>query len=192
MRKSEYNRTQDFYRAKSAKERLYYSAGIPSTAWGNFSETVLFQLIMYNENQILPSEQEQWYKKFKTTNEFNKPYLIFIGGLEDDHLPNLIAYDLMKLALANDHLVQITNSDSCGREGYDEENPKNESVFMLHNLFTDCTNGRVQHVRDWIVRHEADFRIITLGGDPSVFIKRCKVKPNVLLYVTGNKVKTRV
>ena len=196
MRRNEYNRTQDFYRAKTHKEIYYYSAGIPSTAWNTFSGKVRFCLTMYNDKQISPEEQQKWYEKFKTDIiEYAKPYLILIGGIEDDHLSNLLSYELMKVALDNGQKIQITDAEEIKKElriKKDEQITGNETILMLNNVYLECTDERIQTVRDWIYRHKEDFRVIALGGDPSKFIKRCRVKPNVLLYVDSVNVQTRV
>lgn len=189
MRKSEYNRTTDFYRANTPLEKLYYSAGIPSMAWKKFSKKTLFQLMLYNNNQISPEEQGQWYDKFTTNaSEFDKAYLVLIGSMEDDHKARLLSYELMKTALKDtNHRIQITNA-----EAVKEEIVRDETVFMLYNVFLDCTKDRVQDIRDWIIKHEDSFRVVAVGGDPSIFIKQCKIKPNVLLYINGIKIQTRV
>lgn len=119
--------------------------------------------------------QEEWWPEILSGALFGDPFLVFLGTLEpNDELACRYAYEVMKAALRKDLRVQITNAARI-----DKEETDGETVFMLHNVFKEANNYRLQCIRDWITVHEDCFRIVVMAGlDPYQLSKLIHIKPH--------------
>lgn len=188
MRKNK--RSADFYRITSEKEALYYSAEIPSYAWGRFQDNIKFLPIMGSETdsqiKISESKQIEIFKNLQEGNYFNNPYLVYLSS-PDLELANRISFEIMKLALAKSKIVQITNAADIKQEKIFEEN-----IFLLTNVFTECTTERIQDIRDWVTKHEDCFRLVSIAGScPYAIDKRLKLKPHLMFHITKDVIKIK-
>ncbi len=186
MRKYKQHRTADFYKAKTPKEKLFYSGGIPSENWLDFKENFNFIYMGDKKEKITQSQQHQNWSY--DVLDFSQPYLIIIGGVDYDKLALSLSYELMKKALCSIknqdkynktyHRIQITDASLIK-----EEKVEDEDVLMLINVFSECTIDRIQSIRDWVYKHKEYYRLIAMTGNPFIFSKKCGLKPNMLLYV---------
>lgn len=172
-------RTADYHRAKTLKERLYYGAGIPSTAWAPpATKPPKFKMFNVTDSPVSPKTQDEWFDRVWKGEMFSLPYLILLASDHDDDRAVSYGYDLMKIALDKGFRIHVTESSRVP-----EDVCKEEQVFMLINLHEDATPERVQMVRDWAYRHEADFRIVCAAGDPAVLTKKLRLKFNAIFYM---------
>jgi hypothetical protein len=178
MRYEEY-KTADSYRIVTHQDALFYAAGIPYLYWRPFKETPFFLPINGNEGY----DQASKFKKLQNSDKiFKKSHLVFVGA-EDEDSAFLVVYEWMKRALSYDLKVQITDSACINKEVYTDE-----TVFMLINVFHQCTTERLQSIRDWSYRHKDCFRIITMACDPYDFSLQTKLTPNAMLYLNSMNV----
>ena len=174
-------RTQDFYLIKGQKDAHYYAAGIPSTAWGPLIEDKpKFKLLVLDgeSSNLFPKVQEEWFERMRSGEFFSLPYLILLSASADDSASISHGYDLMKRALSKNIRVQITESS-----GIKEEATREETVYMLTNVYDEAPPERMQDIRDWCHRHETSFRILCAAGDPAVLIRRLKLSFNAVFYL---------
>lgn len=180
MRKT--RRTADFYRIKTAKDALYYSAEIPSYAWAPHNEELKFVPIM-GENgdakiKINEEDQKLAYQKLIEGSLFNDPYLMYIAS-EDTELATRVGFEIMKRALEVKGEVQITNAAEVKREYR-----KHEPVAMLHNVFDEATLDRKQDVRDWVTKNHDCFRLVILTGTcPYAWDRIVRLKPHMMFQI---------
>ncbi len=177
-------RTQDFHFIKTTKDALYYAAEIPSTAWGPILiDEPRFKLVVFDDDNISPKIQAEWFARLRSGEMFSKPYLILVSSDVDDDMSISQGYDLMKRALEQEIRVQITESSRIR-----EEEVNDETVFMLTNIYDEAPPERIQSVRDWCHRHKTCFRLLCATGDPTVLIRRLKLKFNAVFYLDSNVV----
>lgn len=182
MRKG--HRTQDFHFIKTPRDAVYYAAAIPSTAWGPLlTEEPRFKLAVFDEDNVSPKLQAEWFARLRSRELFPKPYLILISSDVDDDLSTAQGYDLMKRALEKEIRVQITESSRIP-----EEEVNDETVFMLTNLYDEAPAERIQSVRDWCYRHKTCFRLLCATGEPGVLVRRLKLKFNAVFYLDSKMV----
>jgi hypothetical protein len=123
--------------------------------------------------------QEEWFPKVIDGRMFEDPYLIYMSCIGSDELACRYGYEIMKKALAADLRVQITNAARI-----DKEETDGETVFMLHNVFKDANQYRMQCVRDWITVHEDCFRLVVITGIcPYEFSKKIAVNPHAMFLL---------
>jgi hypothetical protein len=178
-------------RARTPLELLYYGAGIPSRVWSKPNFNIKFNPIMGREEdssiKVSPQTQEEWFPTLTAGELLEDPYLIYLSSVGSDELGCRVAYELMKTALQKDVRVQITNAARIDKEETDEE-----TVFMLHNVYGDANNYRMQSIRDWITIHDDCFRIVVIAGMcPYEFSKRVHMEPHAMFLIdtATNKVK---
>jgi len=179
-------RTQDYHFIKTERDALYYAAEIPSTSWGPpKKEKLSFSLLVADAYQVTPKEQSTWFEKLWSGEMFSQPYLVLLAAEEDDSLPVVTGYNLMKNALEK-HRVQITGSAGIKTERTDEE-----TVFMLTNVYSEAPEDRIQAIRDWCYRHKDSFRLICSAGDPAALQKRMRMKFNAMFLLDSERVEER-
>lgn len=177
----------DKYLIKSVVDAKYYSANIPSTAWGPLlTQEPKFKTLMVHDDDIPAKTQSEWFSRLQKGEMFSAPYLVLIGSELDDSLALAYSYDLMKRALRLDLAVQITESSAIQREEVEDE-----SVFMLTNLYDDVPVDRLQSVRDWCRKHEACFRLLCVAGDVATFIRKLKIEVNAVFLLDSRIVSER-
>lgn len=177
-------RTQDYYFIKTEKDGLYYAADIPSTAWGPLlTEDPRFKLAVFDDDNISPKMQTEWFARLRSGEMFSLPYLILVSSDVDDDVSTAQGYDLMKRALEKGIRVQVTESSRIP-----EEETNDETVFMLTNVYDEAPPERIQSVRDWCYRHKTSFRILCATGDPAVLVRRLKLKFNAVFYLDSKVV----
>lgn len=172
----------DSKRIRSKKDELYYSAGIPSRMWPSFKHSLEFKSILAEgeeEVKVGIKVQEEWYKDLMEGALFSNPYLIYISSSDPSGLSDRLGYEVMKVALNKGLQVQITNSSQT-----DKEEVVDEEIFMLHNVYQESNNYRIQLIRDWITKHEDCFRLVVISGScPYEFSKRIYLEPDAMFKV---------
>jgi hypothetical protein len=177
-------RTKDFHFIKTPTDAVYYAAEIPRTAWkAPKHSSPGFQLVVVGEKTLTPAKQKTWYKRLWEGEMFSDPYLVLLCSEHTDSLAIEIGYDLMKKALAKGLRVQITESSRIR-----EEETREETVFMLFNVYDEAPPDRIQQVRDWAYRHKTVFRIICAVGDPGTLLRKLKLKFNAV-FLVENKIR---
>lgn len=184
-------RTQDYYRAKTDRDKLYYAAGIPSNNWGlPSSQPPTFKTVSVREGSVVNAKvQADWYKRTRAGEFFDKPWLFLICSPDDDAIALQMGYDILKVALEEKpeegkHRIRVHITESSKKW----EKTKDERVFLLTNVYDDVPRERAQLIRDWAFRNEDNFRIICAAGDPSVLIRRLRLKFNAVFYVDPTRV----
>lgn len=176
-------RTQDYYRIKTDRDALYYSAGIPSSAWGPPTTRLpRFRSVQVKEGGsiITTGEQREWFERLRAGEFFMKPLLLLISSPDNDD-PSLIAgYDVLKLALSREPRIRVHITESS-RVAWDRW--REETVFMLTNVYDDSPRERVQLIRDWAFKHEDNLRIVCAAGDPATLVRRTRLKFNAVFYI---------
>ena len=178
-------RTQDFYRAQTERDKLYYAAGIPSSYWGAPSDRLpSFKKFQINDNNLVTSKvQAEWYQRLRSGEFFTKPYLILIIANLDDDRAMAAGFDILKRALAEDRRVHVTESSMVPRDRY-----RDETIFMLTNVSDEAPRERFQLVRDWAFKHEDSFRLVCAAGDPDVLIRKSRLKFNAVFFLESKRV----
>jgi len=177
----------DKHLIKSVVDAKYYSANIPSTAWGPLiTQEPKFKTLLVHDDDITAKIQGEWFSRLQKGELFSTPYLVVLGSELDDSLALAYGYDLMKRALRSEYAVQITESSTIQREEVEDE-----SVFMLTNLYDDVPVDRLQLVRDWCKKHEACFRLLCVAGDIATFIRKLKIEVNAVFLLDTKVVSER-
>jgi len=177
-------RTQDYHKIKTPRDGLYYAAEIPSTSWGpTLTEDPKFKLVVFEEENISPKVQAEWFTRLRSGELFALPYLILISSDVDDDAALVQGYDLMKRAIEKTIRVQITESARVPEERADDE-----TVFLLTNVYDEAPPERIQLVRDWCYRHKTCCRILCATGDPNTIIRRLKLKFNAVFFLDSKVV----
>lgn len=180
-------RTPDYHRIKNQSDALYYAADIPSIAWGpTTEEKPRFKLTVLDDQSVSPKTQDDWFDRMRSGEFFSLPYLILLSSTSDDDTSIVHGYDLMKRALSKGLRVQITDS-----AGVHEEIVRDESVFMLTNIYDEAPPERIQAIRDWCHKHKSCFRILCAGGDPATLMRRVKLKFNAVFHMDSAAVVER-
>lgn len=180
-------RTQDFYRIKSDRDALYYSAGIPSSAWGPPCKTPpKFKTVRVKDNAtpVTAKVQQEWFERMMKGEFFAKPWVFLVSSPDNDDQSLLAGYDVLKIALDKEPRLRVHVTESS-RAQWDKW--REETVFMLTNVYDDAPKERVQLIRDWAFRHEDNFRIICAAGDPAVIVRKTRIKFNAVFYVDSTR-----
>tara|TARA_R100001132_G_C3271741_1_gene93826 strand:+ start:845 stop:1423 length:579 start_codon:yes stop_codon:yes gene_type:complete len=175
-------RTQDYYKTKTERDKLYYAAGIPMMYWGPPSKEVPdFKMSSVRDNSppISVNTQKEWYKRTINGDFFGTQFLFLITSPEDDVSSLRVGFNILKYALESDPMIRVHITESSKHWAKSRE----ETVFMLTNVYDDAPKERVQAIRDWSFAHEDVFRIICAAGDPSVIVRRTKLKFNGIFQV---------
>ncbi|RLC09393.1 MAG: hypothetical protein DRI24_21875 [Deltaproteobacteria bacterium] len=181
-------RTQDYYRIKTDRDALYYSAGIPSSSWGApSSKPPRFKTVQVKEDgtPVTVKVQQEWFSRMMEGEFFSKPWLFLISSPEDDDASLSMGFDLLKVALGKEPRLRVHVTESS-RAQWDKW--REETVFLLTNVWDDAPRERLQLVRDWSFRHEDNFRVICAAGDPATLIRKTRLKFNAVFYVDAKRV----
>ena len=176
-------RTQDYYRIKTEWDALYYAAGIPSSAWGPPSKKLpKFKTVQVKDEgtPVTAKLQQEWFEKMRNGEFFNRPGLFLISSPDSDDPAMLAGYDILKVALAQEPRVRVHVTESS-RVQWDKW--REETVFMLTNVYDDAPKERLQLIRDWSFRHEDNFRIVCAAGDPATLVRTTRLKFNAVFCV---------
>jgi len=167
-------RTQDYYRTKTDRDRLYYSAGIPSSNWGPPDKnSPNFKTVSVRDGAVVTAKvQTEWHERMRKGEFFHKPWLFLIASPDDDAMALSVGYDVLKVALESEPRIRVHITESSRKW----EKTNEETVFLLTNVYDDLPRERSQLVRDWAFKHEDNFRIICAAGDPAVLIRRLRLK----------------
>lgn len=184
-------RTADFHRCSTDRDRLYYSAGIPSACWNppptDFSGLRFKTFSLEGEAPVVSRAQREWFDRMVKGEFFSLPYLMIISADIDDYKSTGLGFDLMKLALAKGERIHVTEAANVHSEK--NETPRHEeSVRMLVNVYDDSPPERIQLARDWAYSNEACFRVLCTSGDPGQLIKRLRLRFNAAFYVESKTI----
>lgn len=180
-------RTQDFYRIKTDRDALYYSAGIPSSAWNPPSKTLpKFKTVRIKTDgsPVTAKLQQEWFDRMMTGEFFAKPWIFLISAPDNDDQALEAGYDVLKTALGREPRIRVHITESS-RVQWDKS--REETVFMLTNVYDDSPRERFQLIRDWAFRHEDCFRIICAAGDPAALVRKTRLKFNAVFYVDSTR-----
>lgn len=187
-------KTADFHRCKTDKDRLYYSAAIPSNFWEapNFDNVRFKTFALQNEAPVVARTQKEWFDRLIAGEFFSLPYLIMLTADVDDNRSTGIGFDVMKVALErHNERIHVTEASNYYAEKNDV--PKHdEQVRMLINVYDDSPNERIQIARDWAHSNDACFRLLCTAGDPGALIKRLRLKFHAVFYIESKVVTEKV
>jgi hypothetical protein len=181
-------RTQDYYRIQTERDALYYSAGIPSSEWGPRSENApTFKTVQVKEDgtPVTAKVQQEWFKRMMSGEFFSKPRMFLIISPDNDDQSLALGFDLLKVALEREPRIRVHVTESS-RVKWDKW--REETVFMLTNVYDDPPRERLQLIRDWAFQHEDNFRVICASGDPASLIRKSRLKFNAIFYVDSTRV----
>lgn len=175
-------RSQDYYSISSARDGLYYAAGIPRSYWEPRRDDMpTFKTTKVREGSppVTKKTQEEWYARTTSGEFFTRPFLFLLTSPNDDTDSLRVGYNILKFALESDPMIRVHVTESSKHW----VKATGEKVFMLSNVYDDAPRDRVQAIRDWSTMHEDSFRIICAAGDPEVLVRRTKLKFNAVFQV---------
>ncbi len=180
MNNSEYP-TPDARRVRTELDKVFYGAGIPSDFWGPPKAPFRFHPYeMWNSPSVVPVHmQDAWWNKLLSSPDLlKKPHLVFVCCPQSDQVAMTASFELMKLALANKHRIQVDNAATA-----DTKTKLIEPVACLYNVTDDCTVDRRQAVRDWIRAYQTAFRVVAISGQPGDAVMKFRVTPTFVFSI---------
>ncbi len=183
----------DKHRAKTDKERDYYTCGIPSQFWPDNKRKPDFLLVHDDEEDIHiePGVQKRFYNSILTEDGyFDDPYCYIISSTKDNHLALTLGYEILKVARSKGHRIQVTDAHVVPY--YDLSEDRDETVHLIHNVFSDSTADVITATRRAMSVFSGIFTVIVTADDPIKLKTRLKnLEPDGYFYTNSTKVLQR-
>ena len=175
------HRTQDFYRTKTDKERLYYAAGIPWRFWTHAAGAPSFRTATWGRGSIAANTQQKWFDRLWDREFLGKPYLFVFASEPTDEMALAQTFQFCKRVMRSptvDGRLRRVNIVTAQTDLHLGNRQDVCDVHVIHNVMAKSDSLRTTLVRDWVLRHDDAMRIVVVAGTPDDFRCSYRVEPN--------------